>query len=117
MNDEILETPKEYPKCWVFDVNRRVYKKDENGRSEGGPIWREHWRPITIIGETRNSWLGFNGTKKIPKKGGYGICFSEEELNKEAWVHENGHRIADKLRFCKDYEKLQKIYHILNDNA
>jgi len=39
---------------WVFDINRRVY--DGNGLG-AKIIYREHFRPVHIIGETSRSWI------------------------------------------------------------
>lgn len=93
---------------WVFDINVRKYRKDENGRSFGGPIWREHWRQQEIVGETRRSWITNCGTK-IPKSGANGVAFSLEEIEREAFIQENRHRIADGVRGVKDYDLLKKI--------
>lgn len=96
-----------YPDCWVFDVNRRRYKVDENGKSTGGPIWREHWAKVEIVGETSRSWVTSYG-RKIPKSGGSGIAFSEEDINRMAFVEQRW-AIANKVRYCTDYETLKQI--------
>ena len=111
--EEVVIT--KYPRCWIFDINRRVYNRDENGKSSGGPIWREHWKEVEIIGETKISWITDYG-KKIPKKGGHGICFSVSELDEKAWVHENRHKIASKITYLDSFEKLQKISEIIKFN-
>jgi hypothetical protein len=102
---------KHYPKCWVFDINRRVYEKDANGKCTGGPIWREHWQEVKIVGETKKSWITLYN-KKIPKNGGQGIAFSQEEISKFEVV-EKRWRIADAVRDCRNYEKLKQIADIL----
>lgn len=105
-----------YPSCWVFDINKRVYRRDENGRPcGGGPIWREHWRETKIVGETKVSWITEWG-KKIPKKGGQGICFSERELDEASWVQENRNRLSDAVRSLKDFTTLKSVSEILGDN-
>lgn len=100
-------TPKAYPDCWIFDQNRRVYRRSKDGRSFGSPIWREHWRKVEIIGETSRSWLT-DVDGKIPKKGGHGIAFSHEDIDKAAFV-QNSWRIADAVRSCRDYDALRKV--------
>lgn len=97
-----------YPDVWIFDENRRIYRKDKGGRPTGGPIWREHWRKLDIVGETRVSWVSSFG-KKIPKKGGRGICFSLEEINQQAFVKGNIHKIVDAVRQCNDYATVRAI--------
>lgn len=100
---------------WQFDMNRRVYRKDANGRSVGGPIWREHWRKVFIVGETRVSWLVGpyldrpDLSDKLPKRsfpGGYAT--SEEDINRRSWVVENQHKIAEAIR-ALGYDKLKAV--------
>lgn len=98
-------------RVWIFDENRRVYAKDANGKSVGGgPIWREHWREEEIVDETPKSWVARYGAK-IPKKdpSPSRYCFSEDELNRKAWVQENRHRIADALYRVDDYDALTQV--------
>lgn len=42
---------------WHFDRDRLIYRRDENNRSVGAPIYREHFVQYTITGETKLSWL------------------------------------------------------------
>ena len=98
-------------KIWIMDQNHRVYRKDEKGRSIGGPIWREYWGEVEITGETKLSWLTSWG-QKIPKKGGYGIAFTEEEVNRLAYVEENKYRISDAVRNL-EYDKLKQVAEII----
>ena len=98
---------------WIFDINYRVYKKEESGRSFGAPIWKDHWRKYVIVGETSRSWIIDRWDTKIPKKGGHGIAFSEEEINKLAFVEENKYRIAKMVEKC-GYEKLIAIANIVD---
>ncbi len=96
-----------YPECWVFDEDRRVYGKDERGHSTGGPIYREHWEKREIIGETRVSWLLKYGGK-VKKKGQWGVAFSQEEVDRNVWEHENAYRLSELVR-RQPYEVLRKI--------
>ena len=93
---------------WVFDINYRVYQKDENGRSYGSPIWREHWRKQKILGDTKRSWITYGGAK-IPKKGGKGIAFSEEEIDRAAYVYDHKYKIAESVKAIGDFDMLKKI--------
>ncbi len=102
---------------WRFDQNRRVYPPKKPGAqySFGGPIYREHWAPVTIIGETRISWLcGFGLGRgchwKAPKKGlRPGWCFSLKELDDACWVNDYRIEIVDALRQVSDADILRKI--------
>ena len=99
---------------WFFDVNRRVYRKDANGRSMAGPIWAEHWREYAITGETSRSWIVGNAEyeqAKLPKNQ---VRWSGYVLNREAiefsvWVHNHAHRICEKVRGTSDYATLRQI--------
>ena len=101
---------------WYFDVNCRVYRKDANGRSMGGPIWAEHWREYAIIGQTSRSWIV--GTEsgcifgKIPKNkhcSWRGYARSKEEIQQKAYIEENRYAISEKLRSIDDYAVLRQI--------
>ena len=102
-------------KVWVFDENRRVYRKDKDGKSLGaGPIWREHWREMKITGETSRSWIT-EWDRKIPKKGFNPrfVCFSEEEIDRNAWIKENRNKIARVIERHNDYDLLQKVAQLI----
>lgn len=95
---------------WVFDQNRRIYPKDR----QGGPIWSEHWRPEKITGETSRSWIIGNHAwtqKKLPKKGAapFRVAYSQEEIDKAAWVHDNRYRLSHEIDRCEDYDTLKKV--------
>lgn len=98
---------------WLFDFNHRVYLKREPGESpyiSHAPIWRGHWVPWEITGETSRSWVLSHG-KKVPKVGASPavVAFSEEEITQQAWVHENRHRIERVVGSTHDYEKLRAV--------
>lgn len=103
-------------KVYRFDVNRRVYEKDENGRGIGGPIWREHWTPIEVTGETSRSYvLGPEwGQYKLAKNDVHsgklisGWALSEEEIDRHEFI-EGAWSIADAVRNVRDYETLKAI--------
>ena len=93
---------------WYFDTNRRVYPPPEPGRiwASGGPIWREHWRPVQITGETSRSWVLGSGcwivgkvVTKIPKRGDDPLrkhfAFTREELDQRIAKYEGGDRTGE----------------------
>lgn len=111
-------------KLWQFDVNRRQWD------SEKRLVWRYHWRPMFVIGETRVSWLVSSSDEptelsmkyatKIPKKlalNPWQWATSEEELERREWIHDNGHRLSDAVSRCGDYQKLVLIADILGYEA
>lgn len=96
---------------WIFDEDHRVYPKDK--RFGSGPIYREHFRPEIIDGETRTSWL--IGSKQWRKSDWIRInkknpqcCVSIEEVEGRVWAQEHRHRILQ-LAQTSDYETLRKI--------
>lgn len=93
---------------WMFDENRRVYKKGNNH-----PIFSEHFFKIKIDGETSKSWL--IGGKKFSKKNPVGI-YTYEQKEDKIWDRENRHEIIEKIRFCSINE-LKQIYSIVNSNS
>lgn len=116
-------------KLWMFDENRRVYaeplKKGQLWPS-GGPIWREHWRPMEVIGETRVSWIvGYAEQKKpweiakIPKaafKAGacpQGWALSEAHVDELVWVKENTLRLSQEVLRCYDPRVLRAVDELL----
>ena len=100
----------DYPDVWVFDENRRVYTEPKEGTLWTGSncIWREHWRKVDIVGETSRSWVADNG-RTIPKSGGRSISFSEEEIDRAAYVYENKYKIGDAVRDLNDYDLLKQV--------
>ena len=101
---------------WIFDINRRIYPPREPGRIfSGSPIWREHWRKRAITGETKRSWITECG-QKIPKRGAVprSFCFSEEEIDRMAWVVDNRHRLARCVENLLDFDKMKQIAEIVD---
>ena len=88
-----------------------MYDRSQNCKT-GGPIWKEHWGETQIVDETSRSWITSWG-EKIPKKGGHGICFSQDELDKLVWINENFRKISEQIYSCKDFTKLKAIKNIL----
>jgi hypothetical protein len=93
---------------YIFDINRRVYRKEG-----GGPIWEEHWRPEVIESETSRSWVTRNG-RKIPKTGKvHGVAFSLDDVRKDGYVNDNAYKIARLINSNIEYEKLVEIAKIV----
>lgn len=106
--DEGFDSSVCYPDCWIFDENRRRYKVDDKGRSIGGPIWREHWVKVEIVGETSRSWITNYFGRKVPKKGGRGYAFCEADIDRMAFV-EQRRQIGEAVKQCTDYETLKRV--------
>lgn len=104
-------------RVWRFDLNRRVYERDADGNARGGPIWREYWEPLVVIGETARSWLvgpewmakSPERAMKIAKKDWPGsLATSEEDIERVRFVDQR-HKLADRLKLCTDYDTLKAI--------
>lgn len=90
---------------WVFDAKYHWVKS-----------YKCHWIKYEIIGETRASWLYGPESRpyKLPKKGPHhGILFSEEDVEKECFVHDNAYRLSDLVRRNANYEQLKEIERIM----
>lgn len=91
-------------KIWVY------------GSRWGGSKYHEY----TIVSETSRSWIlsGREGIKVSKKALAAGELFPNvartlEEIERSEWVERNAWRIADKMRYLKDYDKLQAIAEIV----
>ena len=121
-------TPHIGMRVWSFDVNRRVYKRDESGKALGGPIWREHWTPCVVVGETRVSWLigsewmldrpdTHHRASRVPKKDWPGsLATSEADIDRAAFV-EQRHQLAQRIQNCRDFDTLKAIEAALDAKA
>lgn len=105
---------------WCYDENRRRYAAAPSGRIWGALIWREHWAPRKIVGETSRSWVlqGFPKTK-VPKRGADPrlFAFSERELDERVWIHDNRSGIGFAVSQCYDYATMRKIAELLGYKA
>lgn len=101
---------------WVFDINRRVYGQPEPGRAWGNIIWREHWGPHRIVGETTRSWvLDRQGGLKVPKSGAdpSRFAFSQLDIDRRAWIEANRHEIKQAVGQIQDYELLKAVARLI----
>ena len=99
---------------WLYDENHRVYAKGDSGRPMGAPIYREHWVKTEITGETSRSWLvGQWQKKKVPKKGGRGIAFTEQEVDDDVWVYDHRYKLSRLIGDCKDAGLLRAVAKVI----
>lgn len=101
---------------WRFDINRRKYDSDPRSPSSGSPIYREHWVPITVFGETPHFWLA--GNKHFPcrvhKEGPRpGYAFTEQEVDDACWVNKHRGEIVQNISGLRDVETLRRIAEII----
>jgi len=92
-----------------FDGDYRVYKRNEAGRQYGGPIYREHFRPIQITGETSRSWVLADGAKISKKTLPGGIYPDQEAIDRACWVNEHRYAICRQVERVRDYETLRAL--------
>jgi hypothetical protein len=102
---------------WYFDENRRVYLKGGDGRSCGGPIWREHWRPVAIVSENSVSWIGQCGEKINKKLLAAGAltewASSQEEIDERQWVAEHRYKIVRALEQERRPDLIRQVAEVL----
>ena len=86
-------------KLFTFDVNRRVYSP---GKGFPPPIYREHFRPVEVIGETSRSWvIGTHGREyfKTPKRDPFSKnLYTADMVEDECWKKDEVHRIISDVR-------------------
>jgi len=100
-------------KVFVFDDTVRQYH-DDKGNKTVGCYYKAKFVLKEITGETKQCWI-FDDYMKIKKKEIGNIIFpTQDDVNKHLWVYENGFSIGEKVRYCKDYDKLKQIEAILN---
>lgn len=99
-------------KIFFFNLNHRVY----NERGSGGPIWREHWQPTVITGETSRSWETVYGKcPKNPKTRDARVwAMDEGEIDLACWGKEHQHKIAGQVERIDDVLLLKVIAGIIN---
>jgi hypothetical protein len=100
---------------WLFDFNRRKYAADRRG----GPIFREHFFPVTIDSETAQSWV-VDG-RKVNKRTmtmatsscgpGFStrVYASQAEVDDACWVEDARPRLSRAVDRCYDAAILRKI--------
>lgn len=91
---------------WLFDLNSRVYVP---GRS--APVYRGHFVPHEIVGETSKSWIVGFGEKKFPKKNPEGM-YTAEGVDDQCWAQDYRIKIIDHVRRCSP-DQLREIAKIV----
>jgi hypothetical protein len=106
---------------WRFDMNHREYRRDANGGYSSAPDWRSHWVRFVITGETSRSWIA--GERwiafKIPKCDPHqrGLAYSEEELDRLAWVNDNRYPIGREVERLSDFKTLSAVAEVIGYKA
>lgn len=100
-------------KFFMFDENRRIYKRDENGMAVGGPTFRGHFREVTIEGQTSKSWITDHGRVKVPKLTPFPPLYTEAMVDAAEYVHDHAYFIGEAARKCRDPIKLRQIAEIV----
>lgn len=108
---------------YLHDSNHRVYK-DDNGAKTGYPNPRHMFRPATVTGETKQSWLvQFDGRElKVSKATlaikylGPGIspqAYTQQQMEDALWFETNRMRIIGAVRDCRDIDVLRRVAALL----
>lgn len=104
--------------CYIFDINHRVYARDENGRAHSGPIYREHFKPYVIMEDVARSWMIAPAdyptwSRKVSKKS----VLSKHDVDERCWLNSDRHKIVRLVESCQDVEKLRAIAAIIGYEA
>lgn len=111
---------------WYFDENYRVYPPKEPGRlySGSGPIWREHWREIKVVGETSKSWIVGYDKAKISKKdveagtvNHHKWALSQAQIDDLEWVQRHRYKISRHLDGIYDPGTLRQVAALIGYEA
>jgi hypothetical protein len=102
---------------YSFDPNRRVYPKQDGSRFSGsGPIYREHFRPLHIVGEKGRSWLiSSTPDGKYPSKVGKtkASFLTAEQVDADCWINSHRHNICNLLQNCSNADTLKAVATLL----
>lgn len=104
-------------KFFLYDMSRRVYERDENGRAKGGPTFRGHFYEVTIEGETSKSWITNHGRTKVPKSSPFPPLYTEQMISDREWVAVHAYRISEEVRRLTDVDSLKRIAEIVGYTA
>lgn len=105
---------------YYFDVSRRI--RDDRGRT----IYREHFCPTKITGETSRSWIVSYTSwsplkvskKALAEKGrDRGIYASLEDVDRRCWIENHKFKMVREIERCDDYDKLRAIAKIVGYEA
>ncbi len=94
---------------WVFDENHRVYRRNEKGRSEGGPIYREHFVECKITGETSRSWIIGRYRMKVNKKTLDGMYISQEQIDLKCWANDHKYGVVRMIEYSTDGAMIKAV--------
>jgi hypothetical protein len=90
-------------RVWRYDENRRVYRRDANGRPFGSPIVSEYFREEFVVGIEKRSYLIIGSPK-----GGYTVSvgfakaestyYDDRGKSDFIWEKEHRYKIVDRVR-------------------
>lgn len=103
---------------WLFDQNRRIYADGQHW----APIFREHFVPVKIVGETAKSWLIDNfsrpplrvnkKTMQAPDRHWTLSYYTADGVEDACWRHENRPVIVESVS-AAPVSTLRKIHALL----
>lgn len=98
---------------FIFDINRRVYERDEKGHAKGGPTFRGHFVSVKITGETSRSWITNHWDMKVPKKDPFSVLYTENMIDEAEWISEHRYRISEAVRRIEKGDILKQIAELI----
>lgn len=106
---------------YLFDSNQRVYSEVTEAEKAQGKIWgdliyRGHFSPLKITGETTGTWLlerrmVVNKKTLNERKTAFGQrrVFTAAQMEDKIYLHDNAQRIARAVEFCNNVNLLKQI--------
>ena len=98
---------------YQFDINHRVYARDAAGRAQGGPIYREYFRPYVITGTDKRSWLvsapGSDRQFKVSKD----KVLTSGQMDEQCWVEDHRIKVVRLVDQCRDPAVLKSVAALL----
>lgn len=110
---------------YIFDVNRRRYRKDANGRPVGGPIYREHFERCRITAEEERSFVyayvdGDGNVQRFLRSIGKTTAqkhFTASEVDDNCWTEDHRAKIANAVMQIRDADTLRRIANVIGYDA
>jgi hypothetical protein len=103
-------------RVWEFDANRRIYRRDADGRSFGGSIFAEHFREMKVWAvEGRSYVIGLPDPQWAYSRRKVGFQKAEEayrtddEKAADIWLNDHRYPLSQLVGRCDDVGLLKKV--------
>lgn len=108
-------------RVWSFDENRRVYPKNERGKSFGAPIFAEHFREKKVLGIVGKSYLIGLPDGGLAEKVSFASaerCYYDDQGREDRmWLDDSRHKVARMVECCRDTAVLRQVAALIGYDA